>query len=268
MQERLQKLIAAAGIASRRKAEELILAGAVTVNGQVVTEPGSKADPETDHIKVTGRLINTRLAEKQKIYLLLNKPAGYLSSTADPQGRPLVIDLVGKYRNKVHPVGRLDFNSEGLLLLTSDGEFHNLITGAASRVPKRYVVKVKGQPDEAQVARLKKGVRIDGYHTAPAELRRLEESSANAWFEVVLYEGRNQQIRKMFAAIGHSVIKLRRTAIGFLRDQRLRSGDFRELTTEEAARFFRAAAQQKKKRPTKTSAGHETLAATARKSRK
>ncbi len=242
MQERLQKLIAAAGIASRRKAEELIVAGAVTVNGQVVQELGTRADPETDAIKVKGKLINPQLSGKQKVYLLLNKPAGYLSSTSDPQKRPLVTDLVGKYRSRVHPVGRLDFNSEGLLLLTNDGEFHNLITGATSKVPKCYVVKVKGQPAEEQIERLRRGVSIDGYPSVPASLKLVEESATNAWFEVVLYEGRNQQIRKMFEAIGHSVLRLRRTRIGFLRETGLKTGDWRELEPAEVRRFFQHAA--------------------------
>lgn len=239
MPERLQKIIAAAGIASRRKAEEMIAAGEVMVNGQVITELGAKADPETDHIKVRGKLLKPQSSKQEKIYLLLNKPAGYLTSKADPRNRPLVMDLVGKHRSRVHPVGRLDFNSEGLLLLTNDGDFTHLITTAAEHVPKRYEVKVKGKPSGEQIARLRSGVMIEGRRSAPAEIRWMEESTTNTWFEVVLYEGRNQQIRKMFDSIGHSVIKLRRVAIGFLRDERLRSGEWRELNEEEVKRFFR-----------------------------
>lgn len=238
MEERLQKILAAAGVASRRKAEELILTGAVTVNGQVVTELGTKADPKYDHIKVHGKLVNLRLARKENIYLLLNKPVGYLTSTSDPQGRALVIDLIGKYRTKVHPVGRLDFNSEGLLLLTNDGTFTHLITTAAAKVPKRYEVKVKGQPSEEQIIRLRRGITIDGGRTAPAEIHLLRESKTNAWYEVLLYEGRNQQIRKMFDAIGHSVMKLRRITIGFLDHKQLRLGEWRLLTEAEVQRFF------------------------------
>lgn len=241
MQERLQKIIAAAGIASRRKAEELILDGQVTINGQVVMELGTKADPDTDHIKVNGKLINRRLQEKEKVYLLLYKPAGWLSSTDDPQKRPLVIDLVGKFRDKVHPVGRLDFNSEGLLLLTNDGAFHQLIAHASSKVLKRYQVKVKGKPDEQKIEKLRRGVKIDGHRTQPAQFKIIEESDTNAWFEVILAEGRNQQIRKMFDSIGHSVLKLRRTGIGFLRDEKLKPGEFRELTPAEVRRFLRGA---------------------------
>lgn len=238
MLERLQKIIAAAGIASRRKAEELMLAGEVTVNGKVVTELGRKADPDTDHIKVRGKLINPRLDKQEKIYLLLNKPPGFLTSRSDPSQRPLVIDLLGPYRNKVHPVGRLDFKSEGLLLLTNDGDFTQLISHAAKEVPKIYEAKVKGQPGAHQIKLLERGVMIDGVKTAPAKIRLLEESAANAWYEVTLYEGRNQQIRKMFDSIGHSVTRLRRVGIGFLRIERLRPGEFRLLSENEVKKFY------------------------------
>src|ERR671924_2063858 len=151
MQERLQKLIAQAGIVSRRHAEELIASGDVTVNGKIVTELGTKADPRTDHIKVRGKLINPLLKEREKIYVLLNKPKGYLSSVADPEGRPLVTELIPPSLGKLHPVGRLDFNTEGLLLLTNDGEFTNFITRPRNRVAKVYEVKVKGVPSEEAV---------------------------------------------------------------------------------------------------------------------
>src|SRR5262245_50094762 len=241
MQERLQKLIAAAGIASRRKAEELIVSGEVTVNGSIVTELGAKADPEKDHVKVSGKLINPKLRQQEKIYLLLNKPLGVLTSRSDPQNRPLVIDLLGPYRSKVHPVGRLDFNTEGLLLLTNDGQFTHLISHAARKVPKIYEVKVKGRPDEAQIALLERGVVIDGVRTATAKILQIEQGATNAWYQVTLYEGRNQQIRKMFDSIGHSVIRLRRIGIGFLRNERLKPGQFRLLTQVEVKRFFRYA---------------------------
>jgi 23S rRNA pseudouridine2605 synthase len=237
-EERLQKIIAAAGVASRRKAEEMIVAGEVTVNGKVVTELGVKANPDRDHIKVRGRLINPKLKHQEKIYILLNKPLGVLTSRSDPKNRPLVVDLVGPYRDKVHPVGRLDFNTEGLLLLTNDGDFTNLITGA-KQAPKVYEVKVKGKPGEYQIAMLERGVTIDGKRTAPATIRLMEESKTNAWYKVTLYEGRNQQIRKMFDHIGHSVIKLRRVAIGFLKNERLKPGEFRFLSEAEVKRFFK-----------------------------
>lgn len=246
MEERLQKIIAATGVASRRKAEEMIASGEVTVNGRVVTELGVKADPDRDHIKVRGRLINPKLKRQEKIYILLNKPLGVLTSRSDPKNRPLVVDLVGPYRDKVHPVGRLDFNTEGLLLLTNDGDFTNLITGA-KQAPKVYEVKVKGKPSEYQIAMLERGVTIDGKRTAPATIRLMEESETNAWYKVTLYEGRNQQIRKMFDHIGHSVIKLRRVAIGFLKKERLKPGQFRLLSETEVERFFKAGARGPKK---------------------
>src|SRR2546428_5668683 len=170
MQQRLQKLIAGAGIASRRHGEELINAGEVTVNGKVVTELGVKADPETDHIKVKGRLINPLLQQHEKVYVLLNKPKGYLSSMADPKGRPLVTELIPSSLGRLHPVGRLDFNTEGLILLTNDGEFTNVVTAARNQIPKLYKVKVKGMPTENAVERLRRGIAIgEGERTAPAE---------------------------------------------------------------------------------------------------
>jgi len=254
MEERLQKLIAAAGIASRRHAEEMIAAGEVTVNGQVVTEPGTKADPARDHIKVRGRLINPLLSAREKIYILLNKPRGYLTSLADPEGRPLVTELLPKSLGRLHPVGRLDFNTEGLLLLTNDGEFTNYITSARNRVAKVYEVKVKGVPPESAIERLRRGITLDdGVRTAPAEITATDESDTNAWFEVVLHEGRNQQIRRMFDAIGHSVLKLRRVRIGPLRDDRLAPKQWRALAPAEVTRLM-AGGRRKKRPPRKAKA--------------
>lgn len=239
MEERLQKLIAQAGIASRRHAEELISAGDVTVNGKITTELGTKADPQRDHIKVKGKLINSLLEKRQKVYVLLNKPKGYLSSVSDPEERPLVTDLLPPSLGKLHPVGRLDFNTEGLLLLTNDGELTNFVTAARNRVRKVYEVKVKGVPPESAVQRLRVGVVLDdGTRTAPSEIKRLEETDTNSWFEVILHEGRNQQIRRMFDVIGHSVVKLRRSQIGFLRDDRLRPKQWRYLEPAEVARLM------------------------------
>src|SRR5918997_4506191 len=186
MEERLQKLIAAAGIASRRHAEELIAAGEVTVNGRVVREPGTKADPERDHIKVRGRLINPLLESREKTYVLLNKPRGYLTALSDPEGRPLVSELLPGSLGRLHPVGRLDFNTEGLLILTNDGELTNHVTQARNKVRKVYEVKVKGVPPESAVERLRRGITLDdGVRTAPAEVELVEETGHNAWFEVV-----------------------------------------------------------------------------------
>jgi 23S rRNA pseudouridine2605 synthase len=232
MTERLQKLIAQAGIASRRAAEQLILDGEVSVNGTVITELGTKADPETDHIKVRGKLINNLLANRSEVYVLLNKPKGYLSSAADPEGRKLVTDLVKGY-GKLHPVGRLDFNTEGLIILTNDGDFTNAVA-ASKKVPKVYSVKVKGLPTEVAIRKLARGVRLDdGYKTAPAEIKTLKGTEKNGWYEVTLYEGHNQQIRKMFDSIGHSVVKLRRIAIGPLTDAGLAVGKHRKLSPDE-----------------------------------
>ena len=234
MPERLQKLIAQAGVASRRAAEEMIKAGDVTVNGEVVTELGTKADPEKDHIKVKGRLINAALANRSKVYVLLNKPKGYLSSAADPEGRKLVTDLV-KGRGRLYPIGRLDYNTEGLIILTNDGEFTNFVASSKA-IPKVYEVKVKGMPTAVAINKLRRGVLLeDGFKTAPAEIRELNHTDKNGWYEVTLHEGHNQQIRKMFDTIGHSVVKLKRIAIGSISDPYLKIGESRMLTPQEVA---------------------------------
>src|SRR5581483_3315039 len=182
MQERLQKIIAAAGLASRRHAEEMITAGEVMVNGKVVTELGTKADPEQDHIKVRGKLINPRLAYTEKVYVLLNKPKGYLTSLSDPEGRQLATDLLPKGLPRLHPVGRLDFNTEGLLLLTNDGEFTKLVTAAREHVPKTYHVKVKGAPPPEAITRLRNGISLGDHRTMPAKIEKLESSEGgNTW---------------------------------------------------------------------------------------
>lgn len=238
MEERLQKLISQAGVASRRAAEELITAGQVTVNGEIVTELGTKADPEKDHIKVRGKLINAALQEREKVYVLLNKPRGFLSSAADPENRRLVTELIPPALGRLYPVGRLDYMSEGLIILTNDGDLTNFITQAKNKVPKVYEVKVKGLPTDKQIETLRRGVRLDdGYRTAPAEIVEIGKTEHNAWYEVTLREGHNQQIRRMFDSIGHSVTKLKRVAIGHLRDDRLPTGSYRFLTEPEVKRF-------------------------------
>jgi 23S rRNA pseudouridine2605 synthase len=235
MQERLQKLIAQAGVASRRAAEELIRSGEVTVNGEIITELGTKADPEKDHIKVQGKLINVKIQRRENVYILLNKPKGYLSSAADPEGRKLVTDLVRGF-GKLHPVGRLDFNTEGLIILTNDGQFTNHVASSKT-IPKVYEVKVKGLPTPVAINKLRRGTILeDGFKTAPAEIKEFKSTTKNGWYEVTLYEGHNQQIRKMFDSIGHSVVKLRRIAIGNLTDRGLVTGAYRlldKIETEE-----------------------------------
>jgi len=253
MQERLQKLIAAAGVASRRHAEELISAGRVTVNGEVIKELGTKADPDKDHIKVNGKLINPQLKSREKTYVLLNKPKGYLSSVSDPEGRPLVTELLPRSLGRLYPVGRLDFNTEGLLILTNDGDFTNFITSARNRVDKVYEVKVKGVPPDGAIERLRRGITLeDGTRTAPAKINKLDETKTNAWYEVLLHQGRNQQVRRMFELIGHSVLKLRRVRIGSLTDDKLNPGYWRLLSPAEVARLRTAPKSSKAPRASKS----------------
>lgn len=248
MAERLQKLIAQAGIASRRAAEELIKAGEVSVNGSIITELGTKADPERDHIKVRGKLINPKLVRQTSTYILLNKPKGYLSSSADPEGRKLVTDLV-KGHGRLHPVGRLDYNSEGLIILTNDGEFTNRVASSKT-VAKVYEVKVKGIPNRNAINKLRNGIKLeDGFKTAPAEIRELKPTASNGWYEVTLFEGHNQQIRKMFDAIGYSVVKLRRIAIGPVIDPLLKPGAYRPLTRAEVDQLVRPTSRARGARP-------------------
>jgi len=245
VQERLQKLIAQAGLASRRAAEEMILNGEVTVNGKIITELGTKADPEKDHIKVRGKLINTKLTgERELSYILLNKPKGYLSSAADPQGRPTVTQLVKGF-GRLFPVGRLDFNTEGLIILTNDGDFSNFVA-SSRKIPKVYEVKVKGLPNENAINKLRRGIRLeDGFKTAPANIKELKSTDRNGWYEVTLHEGHNQQLRKMFDAIGNSVVKLRRVAIGSVSDMNLKVGAYRKLSAKEIEQLRKATPSQR-----------------------
>jgi len=231
--ERLQKIIAAAGIASRRKAEELITGGLVSVNGQTITELGSKADPEHDHIRVNGRLLH---GPERHVYLLMNKPKGYVTTLRDPERRATVMDLLHGVGARVYPVGRLDYASEGLLLLTNDGAFANRLMKAASHVPKTYMVKIAGTPTGDGLARLREGIYIPSdrgkrVKTAPARIRVIRES-ANPWYEVTLIEGKNRQIRRMFEEIGHHVEKIKRVRYGPL-ELDVHPGKFRKLTIEE-----------------------------------
>jgi 23S rRNA pseudouridine2605 synthase len=235
--ERLQKIIAAAGVASRRKAEELITSGHVQVNGTVITELGSKANAETDHIRVNGKLLQ---GDQRHTYLLLNKPKGYVTTVKDPEDRPTVMDLIRGVKGRVYPVGRLDYASEGLLLLTNDGELANQLMKAASHVPKTYVVKVAGTPTDEAIAKLRAGVSIatdDGkrVRTGPAAVRIVKEA-ANPWYEITLIEGRNRQIRRMFEAVGHHVEKIKRVRYGPLTLD-VPPGEFRSLTLREIERL-------------------------------
>jgi len=239
--ERLQKIIAAAGIASRRKAEELITSQCVQVNGNVVTELGTKADPETDHIRVNGKLLQ---GAQFHVYLLLNKPKGYVTTVSDPENRPTVMQLVRGIKKRVYPVGRLDYASEGLLLLTNDGALANKLMKAASAVPKTYLVKVSGIPREQELEKLRLGVSIETdkgrrVRTAPAQIKSIKEGN-NPWYEITLVEGRNREIRRMFDKIGHHVEKIKRVRYGPL-SLDVPPGEFRELTLQEVDRLRTAA---------------------------
>jgi 23S rRNA pseudouridine2605 synthase len=256
--ERLQKIIAAAGIASRRKAEELITSGRVQVNGKLVTELGTKADAEQDHIRVDGKLLR---GPERHTYIVLNKPKGYVTTVSDPEKRPTVMDLVRGAKARVYPVGRLDWASEGLLVLTNDGALANGLMKAASNVAKTYVVKVAGQPDDAKLEKLRKGVSIAEkggrrVRTAPAKIRLIREGD-NPWLEVTIVEGRNRQIRKMFEEVGHHVEKIRRVRYGPLTLD-VPPGEFRSLTLDEVSRLKSAASGLKssasatKPRPART----------------
>jgi 23S rRNA pseudouridine2605 synthase len=267
--ERLQKIIAAAGIASRRKAEEMISSGLVEVNGKTVTELGTKADPERDHIRVNGKLLH---GGEPHVYLLMNKPKGYVTTAHDPEGRPTVMDLVRGIRVRVYPVGRLDYASEGLLLLTNDGDLAYRLMKAASHVPKVYLVKIAGKPDMAGLDKIRRGLMIpaskshqdkggpvkpafglSGGHkrqervkTAPAKVRIIREAD-NPWYEVTLDEGKNRQIRKMFEEIGHHVEKIKRVRYGPLALD-VPPGEFRRLSVGEVAKLKAAAGRASGKR--------------------
>jgi 23S rRNA pseudouridine2605 synthase len=236
-EERLQKILATAGIASRRKAEVLIAEGRVTVNGSIVSELGSKADPDTDHIKVDGRLIKQ---PEHFIYIALNKPNNVVSTASDPQHRATVLDYTQGIRGRVYPVGRLDYHSQGLILLTSDGDFANAITAARSHVPKTYLVKSNGYLTPEQEEEFRAGVPLSGRRTAPAGLH-LYRRGDNPWYEVKLIEGRNQQVRIMFKHFGRLVEKLRRVRIGNVELGALKPGEFRHLTPEEVRKLMRMA---------------------------
>lgn len=232
--ERLQKILAAAGITSRRKSETLISEGRVTVNGKVITELGSKADAGADRIELDG--VRVRVP-KEKLYILLYKPKGVVSTMSDPQGRPTVKDLLGDFGERVFHVGRLDVNSEGLLLLTNDGDLALRVSHPRYGCRKTYQVKVHGIPDEQTLDKLRKGVVIDGRRTAPAEVIITAKTGrdGNTWLSVTLSEGRSRQVRRMFEALGHPVSKLNRVSVGPLKADGLKRGGFRFLQPAEVA---------------------------------
>jgi 23S rRNA pseudouridine2605 synthase len=246
---RLQKILSSAGVASRRTSETLIAQGRVSVNGKTITELGTKADPVTDDIRVDGR----RIKQPARLrYILLYKPRGYITSRSDPQQRPTVIDLLtkGGVREYVYPVGRLDYDSEGLLLLTSDGDLAARLTHPRHGVEREYEVVVRGVPELRLLERLSRGVVIDGRRTAPATVRLLRSFEASAGqqglLSLVIREGRNRQVRKMCDAIGHPVVRLRRVRIGSITDDRLKPGEFRDLSPRELKSLSPEPARRKK----------------------
>lgn len=243
MQERIQKIISAAGVTSRRAAEELITEGRVRVNGAVVTELGAKADPSKDHIKVDGKLINPK---QPQTYIMLNKPTGFVTTMSDPEGRPTVQDLLKGVKVRVYPVGRLDYNTEGLLLLTNDGDFAHLITHPKHEFPKTYLAKVKGVLEDSQIDTLEKGIYLDDGKTAPAKIKKIRKEEMNSWLEITIHEGRKRQVRRMFDRVGRSVIRLKRIRTGNLVLGDLPEGTFRYLTSEEVKGLKELAVKERK----------------------
>ncbi|HEY7094837.1 MAG TPA: pseudouridine synthase [Ktedonobacterales bacterium] len=235
--ERLQKFLARAGVASRRHAEELIAAGLVMVNGEVVREQGVRVHPGSDEVRVRGELVHT--PDDAQLYLMMNKPVNTLTTTDDPEGRRTVIDLLPERwaSRRIYPVGRLDWDSEGLLLLTDDGALTLRLTHPRYALPKEYIALVEGEPEPAALRRMERGLPLEDETrpTAPARVRPLRIENGNAWISVEIHEGRNRQVRRMFEAIGHQVLRLRRVRIGPLSLGGLESGETRELRPEEVA---------------------------------
>jgi 23S rRNA pseudouridine2605 synthase len=230
MEERLQKVMAELGVASRRKCEELILQGKVKVNGQMITELGSKVDKQNTVIEVEGMII-TKSADK--VYVLLNKPIGYITSAHDQFNRPTVLDLVSEIGERIYPVGRLDYDTEGLIILTNDGDLTYRITHPSHKVTKTYTARVRGKVPNSAVNDFKKGLIIEDYRTAPAKLEILEYIDDETIVNITIHEGKNRQVRKMCDAIGHKVLKLKRVSIGALKLGDLKTGHWRHLSSDE-----------------------------------
>jgi len=228
---RLQKIIAGAGISSRRKAEDLIRQGLVTVNGETVMTLGTKVDPVHDHIKVNGRHLKSQLPD---MFVMLNKPVGYLSTLHDPDGRPTIKQLMPKPSLRLFPVGRLDFDSEGLLLLTNNGDIAQACLHPTYHVPKTYLVKVKGVLEDIHLQQLRRGVTLEDGPTAPAKVKKAGKAQANSWIEITIHEGRKHQVKRMFEYIGHPVLRLKRIQFGPLNLGKLLPGKTRYLSDNEA----------------------------------
>jgi 23S rRNA pseudouridine2605 synthase len=252
--ERLQKILSRAGVASRRAAEQLMLDGRVAVNGATTRELGTKADPARDDIRVDGRRVKVA---PQHRYILLNKPAGFMTTRSDPERRPTVLDLLKSVREYVYPVGRLDFDSEGLLILTNDGDLAARLTHPRHGVVGGDEARVLGLPDAHDLDRLRRGIAIDGRPTGPADIEAVGGKSGHAILRVTIREGRNRQVRKMCDAIGHPVTRLRRIAIGPIRDATLKAGAWRELTGEEVERLRKASVRVTAAAPAQRKGGNE-----------
>lgn len=245
--ERLQKIMAQAGIASRRKCEELILQGKVQVNGETVTELGTKADPDQDMITVAGKPIKN----EKKVYVMLNKPKGVITSASDPEGRKIVSDYLKGVKERVYPIGRLDYDTEGLLLLTNDGEFANLLSHPKYHVPKTYLATVKGVPHGTELDKLRQGVMLEDGMTSPSEVeyKDVDPDNKQSVISITIHEGRNRQVRRMFEAISHPVIRLKRISYGDLLLQNLKRGVYRHLTADEINSLLQMAKSAKPAKP-------------------
>jgi len=230
MQERLQKIISRAGVTSRRSAETMITAGRVSVNGQIVTELGTKADPEADVIRVDGKPL---VISKKRVYLLLNKPPGYVTTLADPGGRPVVTELIKDIPERLFPVGRLDFNTEGLLLLTNDGDWANRLAHPSHEVEKEYLVKIRGTLGTDKIAQLTNGIKLDDGWTAPARVEIIRVLEKNVWFTITIHEGRYRQVRRMCEALELPLVKLKRVRYGNILLGELKTGEYRLLDPAE-----------------------------------
>jgi len=231
MKIRLQKILSQAGIASRRKAELLIQEGEIRVNGVTVRELGTKADPLHDSIEISGQVIPS---PQKKVYIMLNKPRGHVTTLRDPEGRPTVIDLIDTVTERLFPVGRLDYDTEGLLILTNDGDCAQALQHPRHNVARTYLVKVRGRPPETILSRLQKGIIVEGIKTGKAKISVHRILGANSWLQMSLWEGRNRQIKKMFAAVGYPVMRILRIGFGPLHlDQDLKTGAYRHLRKNE-----------------------------------
>jgi len=240
--ERIQKILAKAGIASRREAERMMIEGRVSVNGKTVETLGFKADPSRDRIKVDGK----RLAPfEPKVILLLNKPRGYLSTVKDPKGRPTIMDLLKNVKWRIYPVGRLDFDAEGLLLLTNDGDLAYRLSHPRFSVPKTYLVKVAGVPEEKKLIRLRRGVMLEDGEARAVSCSLIREREKNSWVRVVVTEGRNHLVKRMFSAMGHPVLKLKRIEYGPVQLRDLPFGRFRTLTPEEVGELRKISSESR-----------------------